>query len=198
MYMNYEEQVLNLLNKNNMVTTKETTKLNIPKIVLTRLVKKNKIERLKRGVYISPDSIGDEYYALLYGASDAVYSYFTALYFYDLCERVPLKYDVTVKRNYSGTLIKNKNVKLHYVDENKFELGQTKIKSPQGKEIKCYDVERCLCDLISNKDNLYFEYVKYAFVKYYREEKHDTFKLYKYAKKLGIEEQVKEFMEALL
>ena len=87
---------------------------------------------------------------------------------------------------------------MHYVDENIFDLGRTKVKSPQGQEITCYDIERCLCDLIKDKDNLYFEYVKYAFVKYYREEKHDTFKLYKYAKLMKIEKQIHEFMEALL
>ncbi len=196
--MNYEEQILNILRKKKIVTTDEITKLKIPKVALTRLIEKNKIERVKRGVYILPNSFGDEYYTLLLGVNDAIYSYFTALYFHDLCERVPLKYDITVKRNYGGTLIKNENVNLHYVDANTLNLGRIKIKSPQGQEIECYDIERCLCDLIKDKDNLYFEYVKYAFVKYYREEKHNTFKLYKYAKLMGIEKQVHEFMEALL
>ena len=196
--MNYEEKVLNILNEKKIITTNELTKLNIPNIALTRLIEKKKIERVKRGIYVLPNSFGDEYYTLLYGINDATYSYFTALYFHNLCERVPLKYDVTVKRNYGGTLIKNENVNLHYVDESIFDLGRTKVKSPQGQEITCYDIERCLCDLIKDKDNLYFEYVKYAFVKYYREEKHDTFKLYKYAKLMKIEKQIHEFMEALL
>ncbi len=196
--MNYEEKVLNILNEKKIITTNELTKLNIPNVVLTRLIEKKKIERAKRGIYVLPNSFGDEYYTLLYGINDATYSYFTALYFYNLCERVPLKYDVTVKRNYGGSLIKNENVNLHYVDESILDLGRTKVKSPQGQEIVCYDIERCLCDLIKDKDNLYFEYVKYAFVKYYREEKHDTFKLYKYAKLMKIEKQVHEFMEALL
>ena len=196
--MNYEEKVLNILNEKKIITTNELTKLNIPNIALTRLIEKKKIERVKRGIYVLPNSFGDEYYTLLYGINDATYSYFTALYFHNLCERVPLKYDVTVKRNYGGSLIKNENVNLHYVDECILDLGRTKVKSPQGQEIVCYDIERCLCDLIKDKDNLYFEYVKYAFVKYYREEKHDTFKLYKYAKLMKIEKQVHEFMEALL
>ena len=196
--MNYEEKVLNILNEKKIITTNELTKLNIPNVVLTRLIEKKKIERAKRGIYVLPNSFGDEYYTLLYGINDATYSYFTALYFHNLCERVPLKYDVTVKRNYGGSLIKNENVNLHYVDESILDLGRTKVKSPQGQEIACYDIERCLCDLIKDKDNLYFEYVKYAFVKYYREEKHDTFKLYKYAKLMKIEKQVHEFMEALL
>lgn len=196
--MNYEEKVLEILKEKGIITAENLRHLNIPKIVLTRLVKKGKIERVKRGIYISKNSFGDEYYNLLYGTHDAVYSYFTALYFQDLCERVPLYYDVTVKRNYGGTLQKNKKVKLHYVDSELINLGKIKIKSPQGQEIYCYDVERCLCDIIKDKDKLYFEYIKYAFVKYYRKQKHDTFTLYQYAKKLGVEKQIHEFMESLI
>ena len=196
--MNYEEKVLTLLNENGIITTRQLSDLQIPKIVLTRLVKKGKIERVKRGIYISQNTMGDEYYNLLYGTHDAIYSYFTALYFQDLCERVPLYYDITVKRNYGGVLQKNKNVQLHYVSSELINLGKIKIKSPQGQEVYCYDVERCLCDILRDKDKLYFEYIKYAFVKYYRMQKHDTFKLYQYAKKLGIEKQVHEFMESLL
>ena len=106
--MNYEEKVLNILNEKKIITTNELTKLNIPNVALTRLIEKKKIERVKRGIYVLPNSFGDEYYTLLYGINDATYSYFTALYFHNLCERVPLKYDVTVKRNYGGTLIKMK------------------------------------------------------------------------------------------
>ena len=93
---------------------------------------------------------------------------------------------------------KNKKVRLHYVEDTIFELGKTTIKSPQGQEIIVYDVERCLCDIIKNQENLYFEYVKYAFNEYYKVQKHDTFKLYKYARIMGIEEKVSNFMGVLL
>lgn len=196
--MNYEERVLDYLKKNKVITTKNLTELKIPKVILTRLLTKKKIEKVKRGVYIDPASLGDEYYTLIYGNKNAVYSYFTALYFLNLCERVPMIYDITVPRYYGGYLQKNDKVKLHYVDENIINLGRIKIKSPQGQEVECYDVERCLCDLIKDKDSLYFEYVKYAFVEYYRNQKHDTFKLYQYAKKMNLQKEVHEFMEALL
>lgn len=40
--------------------------------------------------------------------------------------------------------------------------------------------------------------IKYAFNEYYIVQKHDTFKLYKYARIMEIEEKVNNFMKILL
>ena len=197
--MNNEEKVLTFMkNNSDTITTNELSNLNIPTIVLTRMVEKKIIERIKPCLYVIKDSWGDEYFTLTFGNDSAVYSHFTALYFSDLCERVPIEYDITVKRNYSGTLRKNENVKLYYVEDKIFNLGLIEIKSPQGRIIKCYDVERCLCDLIKSKNNVYLEYLKYAFNEYYKIQKNDTKKLYEYAKTLNVYDKVKEFMEVFM
>lgn len=196
--MNYEEKVLEFMKKNgDTITIEELNSLNIPRVILTRLIQKKLIEKVKMGLYILNNSWGDEYFNLIYN-NIAIYSHLTALYFNDLCERVPMEYDISVKRNYSGNLRKNEKVKLYYVNEKNFELGLTKMKSPQGRIVKCYDVERCLCDLIKSKNNIYLEYLKYAFFEYYKVQKNDTKKLYEYARKLNIYEKVKEFMEVFI
>lgn len=196
--MNCENKVLEYMkNNSDTITIEEVNEQNIPRVVLTRLLNKNLIERIKPGLYTLKNCWGDEYYNLIY-KSNATYSHLTSLYFNDLCERVPLEYDITVKQNYSGPLVENKNVKLYYVNEDNFELGLIKIKSPQGRIIRCYDVERCLCDLIKSKSKIYLEYLKYAFNEYYKVEKNDVKKLYEYAKKLNVYEKVKEFMEVFL
>ena len=197
--MNYENQILEYMKINSdSITIEEINKLNIPRIVLTRLVNKELIERVKKGLYVLKNSWGDEYFNLIYGNTHATYSHLTTLYFNDLCERVPMEYDITVKQNYSGSLSKNKKVKLYYVSNEHYDLGLIKIKSPQGRIIKCYDVERCLCDLIKCKDKVYLEYLKYAFTEYYKNQKNDTKKLYEYARKLNVYDKVKEFMEVFI
>lgn len=40
-----------------------------------------------------------------------------------------------------------------------------KTKSPQGQEFDVYDIERCLCDCIKDKDMIASEYIKEAFNK---------------------------------
>lgn len=197
--MNCENRIITYMKKNSdTITIEEVNKLGIPRATLSRLINKNLIERVKPGLYVLKDSWGDEYFNLIYRSNGAIYSHLTSLYLNGLCERVPLEYDITVKRNYSGNLQRNKKVRLCYVKKDVYELGLIEIKSPQGRMIRCYDVERCLCDLIKYKNKIYFEYLKYAFVEYYRVQKNDTKKLYEYAKKLNVYEEIKEFMEAFL
>ena len=180
--MNYENQILNYMQiHSDTITVDEVNALNIPRVILNRLINKNLIEKIKTGLYVLKDSWGDEYFNLIYKNKYAVYSHLTSLYFHDLCERVPLIYDITVKQNYGGNLIKN-----------------NEITSPQGRTIKCYDIERSLCDLIKCKNKIYLEYLKYAFNEYYKIQKNNPQKLYEYAKKLNIYPKVKEFMEVFL
>lgn len=164
--MNKEEQILKLIEKKNgIITTKEIVENNINRVFLTRLVNKGELERVKNGLYVLPFTWGDEYFNLTYG-NNAIFSYETALYFLNLCETVPSTYHITVNRGYNGSLKKNNNVKLHFVKNEIFELGKIMIKSPQGQNVFCYDAERCICDLLKDKDNQDIETIKYAITEY--------------------------------
>ncbi len=197
--MKFEDKVIELLRKNDgVITTKEVVDNGIPRIVLTRLINKNIIIRESHGLYVLSGELGDEYYSLIYNIPQAIFSHLTALYFHNLSDRVPLTYDITVSKEYRGRLEQDSSINLYKVDKSVLDLGRIEMKSPQGQNIFVYDIERCLCDLIKDKDNVDFELLKKAFVEYYRVDKNDTFKLYQYANKLGIEKEVNEFMEALL
>lgn len=197
--MNNEEKVIYMMKKNNgLITTKEVINMKIPKVTLSRLVKKGFIQRQKKGLYVFPNVWEDEYYGIVFNIKNAIFSHLTALYFHNLCERVPLNYDITVSYNYAGSLTKKDAVTLHYVKKEILDLGRIKIQSLQGQEIDCYDVERCLCDIFKDRNKIYTEYLKYAFTEYYKNQKHDTFKLYQYAKKLNIEKEIHEYIEVLL
>lgn len=197
--MSKEEQILNLIKMNNgLITSKEIYKYGINRMFLTRLVKSGKLERVKKGLYVLPNTWGDEYFNLIYGIN-AIYSYDTALYFLGLCETVPSIYHITVCRGYNGKLNHVDNVKLHFVKKEVFELGKIEIKSPQGQIITCYNAERCICDLLKNKDKEDLETVKYAITEYLQDKQNrDLPKLVEYSKKLNIEDEVNRYLEVLM
>lgn len=197
--MSKEEQILNLIKVNNgIITSKEVSKHGINRIFLTRLVKSGKIERVKKGLYVLPNTWGDEYFNLIYGIS-AIFSYDTALYFLGLCETVPSIYHITVCRGYNGKLNHEGNVKLHFVKKEIFELGKIDIKSPQGQIITCYNAERCICDLLKNKDKEDVETVKYAITEYLQDKQNrDLPKLVEYSKRLNVEDEVNRYLEVLM
>lgn len=197
--MNNEEKILKEMKKNNgTITTNEVEQMKIARKTLTRMLEKGLIERESQGLYVLPNSWGDEYYNLIFSSKNAVFSHATALFMYGLSERVPLIYEITVINGYNASLRNKDNVELYFVNKDIFELGKTEIQSPQGKIVPVYDIERCLCDVIKYKDKQDIEIIKYAFKNYVKSSKKDIYKLMEYAKKLKVEDEVNAYLEVLL
>lgn len=194
---NSEKIILKMRENNGVITSNDIKQMGIDKKVIARLLADKQIERVEKGIYILPETIGDEYFNKTYG-KNAIYSHMTALYFHNLCNRVPMIYDITVTKKYYGVLDNDPKVLLHKVDKELLNLGKMKIKSPQGQDIDVYDIERCLCDCLKDKNTIASEYIKEAFNIYFKDMKKDTFKIMKYSKKLGIEKEMHDYLEVLL
>ena len=194
---NSEKIIFKMRENNGVITSNDIKQMGIDKKVIARLLADKQIERTEKGIYILPETIGDEYFNKTYG-KNAIYSHMTALYFHNLCNRVPMIYDITVTKKYYGVLDNDQKVLLHKVDKELLNLGKMKIKSPQGQDIYVYDIERCLCDCLKDKNTIASEYIKEAFNIYFKEMKKDTFKIMKYAKKLRIEKEMHDYLEVLL
>ena len=193
------DKILELVNKNNcFITTKEVVKNNLNKMALKRLCDNNKLERISTGYYCLPNTFADDFYKVILKSKKAVYSHATALYLHNLSDRTPLHLDITVPRGYGGSLQNDKNVSLHYVNKNIIDLGVELVKSPFDMKIRCYNIERTICDTIKDKNNMDIEIYTKA-LKWYAEKKDkDLIKLMKYAKALNIENKVVEIMRMIL
>lgn len=193
------DKILQLTQENNgYITTKEIVDNGLSKMALKRLCDNGLLKRVSTGYYSLPNMINDDYYKIISKSKNAVFSYTTSLFLHELSDRTPLYFDVTVPRGYGGPLQNIDVVSLHYVDNNILNLGMEIIKSPFGMDIKCYDVERTICDIIKNKNNMDKEIYTKA-LKWYAEKKDkDMLKLSKYSKKLNIEKKVAEIMQVIL
>lgn len=197
--MNNYDKILNYAKKNNgYITTKEAETLKINSTFFSNLVSNKKIERVGTGIYKLPEYPIDNFYILSKISKNMCYSHATALYLHNISDRIPLVYDVTVPYNYSGNLLNNKNVSLRYIKDDIFELGMIDIKTINDLTVKCYDLERTLCDIIKDKNRMDKEIYSKALKEYTRIKDKNILKLVKYAKKLDIEEEVIKLMEVLL
>ena len=148
MYMTKSERILEMANNNNgYVVAKEVRKANINSTELTRLVKENKLERISRGIYCTPDSFYDDYYKIQSKSKNCIYSHATALYFYDLSDRTPVQLDLTVPVGYNGSLRNMQNVDLHY----------TKFRKNCIFAVRGF-IDRLCCSLHRNEQRIFISY----------------------------------------
>lgn len=190
----YIEIIEELMKKNNgYITSRELDIFDIHRMYLSTMQDKGIIRKVASGIYIDVNKIPDKYYVFSLSMPNVIFSHMTALYFYGLSKEVPNDvYDVTVKRTYNSTHLKNHNV--FYVDNNIYEIGLTEIETSMGNKIKTYDIERCICDIIRSKNRMNSDYVKYSIKEYMKRKNKNLVKLSLYAEKLGIKENVMNYV----
>lgn len=187
------------LKKNNgIITTKEVESLEINSKILTRMIEKGIIERVERGIYISADTLEDKYFVIQTICKKGIFSHETALYFHDLCDRTPIKYQLTIPSYYNTKLLKDKNYDFFYLKEELYEVGIIEMKTPYGNKVKVYDLERTICDIIRNKRRIETALFTDAMKRYAERRDRNSIKLHKYAKLFNIEDEIRKYLEVLL
>lgn len=197
--MDYKNRIIELAEKNNgYIRTKEILDNNILKKYLKELVDEKKLLKLSKGLYMLSDCFEDEYFIFQATNSNAIFSLETALYLHNYSDRVPTIYNITVPRNYGGNLRKVKNVDLIYVIPEFHNMGIIEIESPLGQKIKVYDLERTICDIIKFKNRMDPEIFSKALKQYIKSKEKNLNNLIFYARKLKVEDEVRNYLEVLL
>jgi predicted transcriptional regulator of viral defense system len=193
------ERVAELLRNNNeVVTTSQVEKLGINNKILTRMIEKEMIERVARGVYIGKNAFKDGYFVTQAICKKGIFSHETALYFHDLCDRTPIKYQLTIPSYYNNSLIKNNNYEFFYIRQELHQIGMIEIKTTYGNKVNAYDMERTICDIIRNKKKIEIVLFTDAMRRYVERNDRNSIKLYEYAKIFNIESELRKYLEVLL
>lgn len=185
-------------NGNGFVKTSQIEEAGISRTAIKKYVDSGLLERIRKGIYAPADSDIDEFALLQVQCSSLVFSYGTALYIWGLTDMIPHTFDISVPHgeNISRLLRDNQKIKAHYVMKEFYDLGITETQSPQGGLIRLYDKERCLCDLIKDKNQIEKQLYVQAIREYFKA-RPNVRKLLKYGKAFGIEEKIRTYMEVL-
>lgn len=190
-----ENKLIGFLNQNNgYIKTRDFEKLGISRPSIQGYIDKKIIRKVSRGLYIDNTLIEDEFYILQQKFSNIIFSYNTACYLLNLSDRAPYKIDVTTL-NHNNI---SEDLEIHYVAKDKFEIGITEIKSPYGNPIKVYNAERCICDLLKNKNEVDIELYNKIINNYFKQKHRNLITLEKYAKEFNILEKFENIMEVLI
>ena len=178
---------------NGMISTRMIEPLNISRQYLSIMENNNDIEKVSRGIYLSPSAFEDSYFSFQQKYKKAIFSHMNALYFYGMTEEFPYNYTVTVPQSYHVDTV-NEKCNVFYVSDDIYELGIVEIETPNGNKVRAYDKERCICDIIRSKGRMDSEQIKKTIKQYMQSRDKDMAKLSEYSKNMGINKKVMEMV----
>lgn len=197
--MTKQELMDSIVEKNNgYLTTAEVVANGISKAYLLEYAQKRKLSRIAQGVYMSEDTWRDELYIISLRNKGTVFSHETALYLHGLMECEPLRISLTVAQKYNATHLRKRGCKVYTVTEDRFGLGQTTAETGFGNIVKVYDMDRTVCDIIKNKNNMDIQIFQTAVKEYMKNSRKNLSNLINYARFLKIENTVRMYTEVLL
>ncbi len=197
--MKYKKLIEEILHKQNgMILSNNLTENKIPRVYLSRMVKSGKIEKICRGVYITPDTWEDDMFILQIMFSKAIFSHETALFLHGMTDVTPSRLSVTVPNNYGLGNLSEKNVRIRTSVKSQYSVGITEKETSCGRKVKVYDVEKTLCDIVKKSANCDIRFINNAFRHYINNENYNLRKLNEYAEILKVKQAIKKYLSVLL
>ena len=161
---------------------------------LNNMVEYGLLKRIMQGVYASPNKYINEFWLMGEKYKNGIFSHNTALYFYNMTDRTPFKLDMTFPSN---NRVNNEELKVHYIKNENHKLGATKLKLEDETEIKIYNIERTICDIIRDRNKIDPQIFNTALNEYMKRKDKDLLLLYKYAKIFKIDKILVQYMDVL-
>lgn len=196
--MKYEQLDKLLLQQNGILRTADLQTIGVSRAYFATYMKDRGLARIAHGVYLSPDSLGDDFFILQSRWPKAVFSHEAALYLWGLAEREPLPITVTLKAGYNATNLTTEGIKVYKVKPELYELGKAETTSPGGHLVTVYDAERSICDLFRSRSQVEVQDLHSALQNYLKGKKKNIPLLMRYAKALHVNRIMKPYLEALL
>lgn len=181
-----------------MLSTSDALAAGISRTTLSNLVKEGKLERIAHGQYILPDSLPDELFILQQRISKMIYSHETALFLHNMAEKTPARQSVTIPSDAKLPSTFIGDYKVYYVKPDLFELGLTSLPSKMEHQIKAYDAERTICDILRSRSRIDDQTVAAAMRNYAVRKCKDLNKLSRYAEVFRVTKLIRQYLEVLL
>lgn len=192
------DKVTMIIEEKGVITSEEAREENISVALLKQWVDRGKLERVSRGVYSLPHSIVDSLYVFQLRCKKGIFSHETALLLHNLSDRIPTKCVMTVPEGYNTHRFNKNSIDFHWCNKNIHDLGVINIISTYGNELRVYDLERTICDIIKYRSSMDPAIFKTAIQNYIEKSDKKRFKLSLYAKKLGVTNKVNQVLGVYL
>lgn len=197
--MRKNEIMDNLIRKNNgYFLTSEAVAEGISKTYVAEYIRKNSLERVAHGVYISDYAWFDYLYIIMLRNKEVVFSHESALAIHGLMEREAPGIMLTVNRRYNASHLRKMGCTVYTVKQELYDMGLTEGTTFYGNIVRLYDIDRTICDIIKYKRKIEPQTYLTAIKEYMRSSQKNINNLMKYAKALGVDKTVRLYAEVML
>ena len=174
------DEILSYMN-NGVLNLKSLKEVNLSRQSIYNFIKRNNMEKVGPGIYISKETLEDEAYVLSLR-----------------CPKEPMIHNITMYSGYNPTTLTRAGYKVYTVKRELLDLGKKTVINQFGHEIPMYDLERTVCDLVRNRSNFEIQDFNAALKSYVKRNDKDLNRLMFYAKTFRLEKIIKQYMEILL
>ena len=193
------EMINNSIKQNNgYLFVSDIESLGISRTYILKFVRENNLERVGKGIYVTEKTWPDMLYVYQLRAPQIIYSGETALYLNSLMDSEYSEVFVSVPTGYNGNRLREKGVIVHQDREGIYGLGVIDVKTQFGNTVKVYDKERCICDLIKNRNKYEVQTFQTAIKGYMRGRDKRLNRLIKYAEAMKIRDEVMKYVEVMV
>ena len=197
--MDYIKKIKKIIDKQNgTLLSSDLDEYEIPRTYLSMMVAEGKVQRIGRGIYVSPDSLEDEMYIIQKKYPNLIYSHETALFFHDLSDRTPFEYSATVPSGYKVVSAVSETSKIYYIRKNLHQMGAVEGITSFGNPIKLYNVERTICDILRSRNRIDIQIFSDALKRVVNKKNLDYLLLLEYARILKVEKILNTYMKVLI
>lgn len=197
--MNYMNELRSIAEKNGgIINNKVAAEHGISRVMLSKLCKDNKIQRISQGQYILSGEMQDELLSISMRSDFFVFSHETALFLHGISDRTPFEHTITAPSEKIPSKAIREECKVYFIKPELFDMGKTVLTTPFGNKVAGYDLERTICDIVRSRNKIGTETFFSALKMYAASPKKDLNKLNAYATKMKIAGIVRKYIEVLL
>ncbi len=193
------EILKDISNKNNgLILTKDANENGVSRASLSQLCKDGKISRVAMGQYVLSDALNDEMLSLSVRSELIVFSHESALFLNGISERTPFEHTVTIPSSKTLARSISSQCKIYYIKDDLHELGKVRLITPMGNSVPSYDMDRTICDIVRSRSRIADETFLSSLKQYAVSPNKNLANLSLYADKMGVLQQVRQYLEVLL
>jgi predicted transcriptional regulator of viral defense system len=195
----HTQRVLELASRKGLLRSSDLRVIDAPRVVLTRLTATGQLERVGRGLYRLPDSLGSEHETLVTVATrvpQAVFCLLTALQFHELTTQLPRQVWIAMPRGSHVPRITYPPIRMVQFTGEAYGAGIEEVEC-DGVRLRVYGVAKTVADCFKHRNRIGLDVALEALKEARARGKASAEDLWRYAKVCRVANVMRPYLESV-